>query len=61
MWNEARSSSGDLKANYASPFASKTTPAAKDNTDYVNDSFFNGRSTFDFLDLPNKCQTQIHF
>ncbi|EDK36566.2 hypothetical protein PGUG_00664 [Meyerozyma guilliermondii ATCC 6260] len=50
----------DLKANYASPFASKTTPAAKDNTDYVNDSFFNGRSTFDF-DLSNNNTDPLSF
>ena len=50
----------DLKANYASPFASKTTPAAKDNTDYVNDSFFNARSTFDF-DLSNNNTDPLSF
>ena len=50
----------DLKANYASPFASITTPVATDNTDYVHDSFFNGRSTFDF-DLSNNNTDPLSF
>lgn len=50
----------DLKASYASPFASKTNPAAKDSADYVNDPFFNGRNTFDF-DLSNNNTDPLSF